>query len=71
MDMQMPVMDGYTATRAIRDSSSVKNPQIPIIALTANAMKGDRETCIEKGMNGYASKPLQRTELAKVIEETL
>jgi two-component system sensor histidine kinase/response regulator len=71
MDMQMPVMDGYTAAQTIRNSSSVKNPQIPIIALTANAMKGDREICLEKGMNGYASKPLQRKELAQAIQEVL
>jgi CheY-like chemotaxis protein len=71
MDMKMPIMDGYTATQTIRNSSSVKNPKIPIIALTANAMKGDKELCLEKGMNGYAAKPLQSKELAKAITETL
>jgi CheY-like chemotaxis protein len=71
MDMKMPIMDGYTATQTIRNSSSVKNPKIPIIALTANAMKGDREICLEKGMDGYAAKPLQKKELTQAIQEVI
>ena len=59
MDVQMPVMDGISATRAIRDpNSGVLDPAIPIIALTAHALKGDRERFMEAGMNDYISKPI-------------
>lgn len=72
MDCQMPEMDGYEATRAIRDnSSSVRNPGIPIIAMTANAMKGDREKCLEVGMDDYIAKPINVKELADVIERNI
>ncbi|MFH2059785.1 MAG: response regulator [Pseudomonadota bacterium] len=64
MDMQMPVMDGLEATKAIRSpESTVLQPDIPIIALTANAMKGDREICIAIGMNDFISKPIHPEEL--------
>ena len=72
MDCQMPVMDGYEATRAIRDSKSdVRNHNIPIIAMTANAMKGDREQCLEAGMDDYVAKPIGPQELADAIERNL
>ncbi len=72
MDCQMPEMDGYDATRAIRNvKSSVRNHNIPIIAMTANAMKGDREKCLESGMNDYVSKPIKIQELADAIERNL
>lgn len=62
MDVQMPVMDGYTATREIRKlPSPVKD--IPIIAMTARAMKGEKERCIEEGMNDYVPKPIDQQEL--------
>ncbi len=68
MDCQMPEMDGYEATHTIRDENSpVRNHDIPIIAMTANAMKGDREKCIEAGMNDYLSKPIDIEQLKDTI----
>jgi CheY-like chemotaxis protein len=72
MDIQMPEMDGIEATRIIRNpASNVKNHAIPIIAMTAHAMKGDREMCIAAGMNDYASKPIQPQELFKKLEKQI
>ncbi len=69
MDIQMPEMDGLEATREIRSNGLA--PGIPIIALTAYAMKGDREKFLEAGMDGYVSKPVDFGELARVIFESL
>ena len=66
MDIQMPVLDGFQATRRIRADSILE--KVPIIALTALAMSGDREKCFEAGMNGYLSKPVNIEELKKAIE---
>jgi len=72
MDCQMPEMDGYEATLSIRDdSSSVRNSGIPIIAMTANAMEGDREKCLEVGMDDYITKPINVKELADTIERNI
>jgi two-component system, sensor histidine kinase and response regulator len=68
MDIQMPVMDGVEATRRIR-SGKHGRPDIPIIALTAYAMKGDREKFLDNGMDGYVTKPVDFGELAKTIAE--
>lgn len=67
MDIQMPEMDGFTATRLIRDQEKKTSRHTPIIAMTAHAMTGDRERCLESGMDGYISKPIQITELAEVL----
>ncbi len=66
MDCEMPVMDGFEATRLIRQS---RNPHIPILALTASAMSGDRERCIRERMDGYLSKPVDRQQLAEVLAQ--
>lgn len=72
MDVQMPVMGGYEATRKIRDpGSSVLDHDIPVIAMTANAMAGDREKCLEAGMNGYVPKPVDPLTLAEELEKWL
>jgi len=72
MDCQMPMMDGYEATRRIRDGQSgVLQPDIPVIALTAHALKGDREMCLDAGMNDYVAKPISRQFLAEAIERWL
>lgn len=68
MDIQMPEIDGYETTRLIRNpESGVLNSDITIIAMTANAMKGDREKCLLAGMNDYVAKPIKRAELANVL----
>lgn len=64
MDIQMPMMDGYTATRTIRDKMQL---DIPIIAMTAHAMAGEREKCLGYGMNEYISKPIREEQLYKMI----
>ena len=72
MDVCMPGMDGIEATRQIRDpQSKVRDHAIPIIALTANAMKSDREQCLSAGMDDYVSKPISKHALAAAIEKWL
>ncbi len=72
MDLQMPELDGLEATRMIRNTeSNVINPDIPVIAMTANAMAGDREKCLNAGMNDYISKPVDPIILAEKIEKWL
>ena len=70
MDCQMPVMDGYEATKAIRIGKAGEvSKSIPIIALTANAVKGDKEKCIEIGMDDFVSKPIDSNDLIDVIKK--
>jgi signal transduction histidine kinase/ActR/RegA family two-component response regulator len=75
MDCQMPEMDGFEATRMIREWERAKrehgsaHPRLPVIALTANAMQGDRERCLDAGMDAYLAKPIDRTELARALAE--
>jgi PAS domain S-box-containing protein len=72
MDCQMPVMDGFEATRILRDpASGTRNPGIPIIALTAHAMREDRDRCLQAGMNDYVTKPASVRSLAAAIERCL
>ena len=66
MDMQMPVMDGITATRQIRALPGLER-DIPVIALTANALVGERERCLAAGMNAFLTKPIQPNLLAAAI----
>ncbi|MCX6288065.1 MAG: response regulator [Bacteroidetes bacterium] len=69
MDVMMPEMDGFESTRLIRQDADGKNNKTPIIALTANAMKGDKEQCIAAGMNDYISKPINPEEVFQTIEK--
>ena len=69
MDVQMPQMDGLTATRKIREKEGQTGSHIPIIAMTAHAVKGDREKCFEAGMDGYVSKPVTIRGIADAIAE--
>jgi len=70
MDCMMPEMDGFEATTKIRNrESKVLNHKVPIIAMTANAMTGDRERCVKAGMDDYLSKPVRKDELAAVLEK--
>ncbi|MCG6552809.1 MAG: PAS domain S-box protein [Candidatus Magnetominusculus sp. LBB02] len=72
MDVEMPQMNGLEATRHIRKSTSEAfNPNIPIIAMTANAFKDDKERCLKAGMNDYISKPISITQLLETIERTM
>jgi CheY-like chemotaxis protein len=68
MDVQMPEMSGFEATASIRERENQKGGHVPILAMTACAMSGDRERCLEAGMDGYISKPLRPTELLRAIE---
>ena len=69
MDCRLPIVDGYEATRRIRQLP--EHAQLPIIALTANALLGDREACLSAGMNDYLAKPFKRTDLKQILQRWL
>ena len=71
MDVQMPKMGGFEATGAIRARERVRGGHLPIIAMTAHAMKGDRERCLDSGMDGYVSKPIQAQKLNEEIDKIM
>jgi CheY-like chemotaxis protein len=71
MDVQMPEMDGLEATIAIREQERQRGGHLPIIALTAHAMKGDQERCLAAGMDGYISKPINAQTLSRTISQVL
>ena len=68
MDVQMPEMDGFETTAAIRTRERETGNHLPIIAMTAHAMQGDRERCIAAGMDSYIAKPLKAAELIDLLE---
>jgi len=69
MDVQMPEMDGFEAIAAIRKQEKLTGKHLPIVAMTAHAMKGDRERCLEAGMDDYISKPIRSDELFEILEK--
>ncbi len=71
MDLQMPVMDGFAVVAEIRRREKVSGAHLPIVAMTAHAMKGDRERCLAAGMDGYVSKPIRAQELFAEIDQVL
>ena len=71
MDIQMPNMDGYKATRIIRDMQDSYRRDIPIIAMTANAFEEDKKMALDAGMNGHLSKPIKMDELMRTLTEIL
>src|SRR3977135_3742074 len=71
MDIQMPGMDGFEATAAIRELEKLTDGHIPIVAMTAHALVGDQQKCLASGMDGYVSKPIRTSELFASIERML
>jgi len=71
MDIQMPEMDGFEATAAIRDKEKQSGSHLPVIAMTAHAMVGDRERCLAAGLDDYLTKPIRPDELSSLLARYL
>jgi two-component system, sensor histidine kinase and response regulator len=71
MDIQMPGMDGFEATGAIREKEKLTGAHVPIIAMTAHALKGDQERCLAAGMDAFVAKPIRASESFPTIESVL
>lgn len=71
LDVQMPEMDGFETTAAIREKEKDTGAHVPILAMTAHTMKGDQERCLEAGMDGYITKPIHSKELYMAIEDAV
>jgi CheY-like chemotaxis protein len=71
IDIQMPEMDGFEATAAIRSSERITGEHLPIIAMTAYAMSGDRDKCLAAGMDGYVAKPIRKPELLEALQDVV
>jgi two-component system, sensor histidine kinase and response regulator len=71
MDVQMPGMDGFAATQAIRAREKESGEHAPFVAMTAHALKGDQERCLAAGMDAYVAKPIRGSQLQAVIEDLL
>lgn len=71
MDIQMPEMDGFEATKRIREAEAGGKPHTPVIAVTASAMANDRQKCLDMGLDDYVSKPFQIADLEKVLNKYL
>jgi len=67
MDCQMPVLDGFEATRRIRAEARPDQPRLPVIAMTANVLDGERDRCLAAGMDDYLAKPVRLTDLAQTL----
>jgi CheY-like chemotaxis protein len=70
-DIQMPEMDGLEVTKAIREKERLTGGHLPIVAMTAHAMKGDKETCLQTGMDSYISKPISSRELIAILDRVI
>jgi two-component system, sensor histidine kinase and response regulator len=71
MDVQMPELDGLQATRTLREIEKASGKNLPVVAMTAHAMQGDRDRCLAAGMTNYVSKPVRPEELFRVIDDVL
>jgi len=71
MDVQMPDMDGMEATRVLRERESKTGTHLTVVGVTAHAMAGDRERCLQAGMDGYLSKPIRPTELDELLDRLM
>ena len=71
MDVQMPEMDGFQATALIREAERSRGTHVPIVAMTAHAMTGDRDRCLEAGMDDYVTKPISFKEVDRILQQVV